>query len=71
MKIAVLNNNLGNIQSILNILDHLNVNYIFTNKKKEISRCNAIIFPGVGSFPKAMKNLQKLKLDGFLKHQLF
>ncbi len=70
MKIAVLNNNLGNIQSILNILDHLNVNYIFTNKKKEISRCNAIIFPGVGSFPKAMKNLQKLKLDGFLKHQL-
>ena len=35
MKIAVLNNNLGNIQSILNILDHLNVNYIFTNKKKK------------------------------------
>ena len=70
MKIAVLNNNLGNIQSILNILDHLNVNYIFTNKKKEISRCNAIIFPGVGSFPKAMKNLRNLKLDGFLKHQL-
>jgi len=70
MKIAVLNNYLGNIQSVLNILDYLKIDYIFTNKKKEISKSNAIIFPGVGSFPQAMRNLQKLNLENFLKDQL-
>lgn len=70
MKVAVINNYLGNIQSVCNALDNLKVNYILTNKKKEISNCKAIVFPGVGSFPKAIENLNKLKLKDFLKDQL-
>ena len=39
MKVAVINNYLGNIQSVCNALDNLKVNYILTNKK-EISNCS-------------------------------
>ena len=70
IKIAVINNYLGNIQSVLNILNYFKVDYIFSNKKKEIAKCDAIIFPGVGSFPQAMRNLEKLSLENFLKDQL-
>ena len=51
MKVAVINNYLGNIQSVCNALDNLKVNYILTNKK-EISNCKAIVFLELDLFQK-------------------
>ena len=45
--IAVINYDVGNIRSVINILNRLNENYILTNSEREIDGCKKIILPGV------------------------
>ena len=64
--IAIINNKMGNIHSVKNALDVLQVEGKITNNKHEIINSKGIIFPGVGAFPVAMGNLKKSKLDKLL-----
>ncbi len=61
-KIAVLDYGLGNVKSILNALDMLNIQSVLTNDIKVIESSHALILPGVGAFAKGMENLQKHNL---------
>ena len=45
----------------------LNYRVIISSKKTLLSKCDFLILPGVGSFPAAMKNLQKLNLISFIQ----
>jgi glutamine amidotransferase len=55
---------MGNIRSIKNALDYLEIENHVINSSTEILKAKKLILPGVGSFAKAMDNIRKL---GILK----
>lgn len=65
--IAIIDYGAGNIFSVKNALDYLKLESILTSDKKEIENADAIILPGVGAFPSAMKMLDKSGLTDTLK----
>jgi glutamine amidotransferase len=56
--IAIIDYGAGNIFSVKNALDYLGFENILTSDKTEIENADAIILPGVGAFPSAMKMLE-------------
>ena len=68
--IAVIDYDVGNIRSVINILNRLNEKFILTNSINEIDSCDKIILPGVSNFKHCMKNIRQLKLDHILKDQI-
>jgi imidazole glycerol-phosphate synthase subunit HisH len=52
----------GNIFSLQNSLKFLDIHSYLSSDPQEISSATKIIFPGVGSYAKAMAELKKLKL---------
>jgi glutamine amidotransferase len=63
MKIAIINYNSGNTQSVLFALQRLGFSAVITDNAEEISSCDKVIFPGVGEASSAMKVLKEKKLD--------
>lgn len=47
----------GNLGSLRNVLDYLNIKYCNVYKKNQFTNCGSIILPGVGSFRTLMTNL--------------
>lgn len=66
--IAIINYEAGNLASVSNALDRLDVSYTITNKKEELEAAEGIIFPGVGHAKPAMKALQKNRLDTWIQN---
>ena len=64
--IAIIDYDGGNFKSIINILKRSNIEYVLTNKKKEILKCKNIILPGVSNFDYCIKKLKFLDLDQIL-----
>lgn len=58
--IGIINYGAGNLQSVKNSLDYLNITNALINKPQEIDDCDKIILPGVGAFGPAMEKLNKL-----------
>lgn len=61
-KIGIINYGVGNLQSVKNSLDFLNIPNAFIAKPDEISSFDKIILPGVGAFGMAMEKLNNLGL---------
>ncbi|MBU3102191.1 MULTISPECIES: imidazole glycerol phosphate synthase subunit HisH [Clostridium] len=61
--IAIVDYGVGNLNSVQNALNSLNVSSIISSNAEEISKCRSIIVPGVGAFPDAMKNMNKTGID--------
>ncbi len=57
--IGIIDNNMGNLQSVVNALDFLNIKNKVIILPEEVIGFKKIIFPGVGAFPQAMKNLER------------
>ncbi len=57
----------GNIRSVANMLQFLNVPFKITSDKEEILKAEKIIFPGQGHFAQAMDNLKKKELIPVIK----
>ena len=55
--IAVIDYGAGNLFSVSNALDYLNIAYAVTKDAQVIDRADAVILPGVGAFPAAMQAL--------------
>ena len=58
-KILVLNYEVGNLSSIINSLNSLEIKHIVSDKKTEIKKSDIMILPGVGSFKKTMEIIKK------------
>ena len=58
--IGIINYGIGNLQSVKNSLDFLNIPNTIVNKPEEIDRCSKVILPGVGAFGPAMTELNQL-----------
>ena len=63
MKIHIIDYDAGNIESIRNALKKIGCEPVTTNNSKDLFKAKAIIFPGQGSFPAAMKKLNKNGID--------
>lgn len=63
MKIAILQYNAGNIQSVSYGLQRLGIEPLVTSKPEEILRADKVIFPGVGHAQSAMEFLKAHGLD--------
>lgn len=57
--IAIVDYGAGNIFSVKNALDYLELDSILTSNAKEIENADAVILPGVGAFPAAMNKLHE------------
>ena len=64
--IIIIDNKMGNIKSIENALNTLGLKNQISSDNVIIKKARGIIFPGVGSFPKAMENLKDHGLDNLL-----
>ena len=56
-KISIINYGMGNIWSVRNALDYLNIPHNTISDAKEFQYAEMFILPGVGSFKKAMENI--------------
>lgn len=65
-QIAIIDYGLGNLHSIKKICDEVGLSSIISSDKRIIREAKALILPGVGSFPVAMKNLEQLDLIGVI-----
>ena len=67
--IAIIDYGAGNIFSIKNALDYLGEENKLTKDKNDLVSADAIILPGVGAFPSAMKMLDESGLTETVKEQ--
>jgi imidazole glycerol-phosphate synthase subunit HisH len=68
--IGLINLGNSNIQSVINALDFLEVDYFVTDNYKDLNKCSKIILPGVGSFSNGISRLRELKLFDGLKSEV-
>ena len=68
MKVVIVDYQLSNIFSLVNALNYLQIRSKVSSNKIDIKSADAIILPGVGSFPEAMEQLEKLDLIDALKN---
>lgn len=68
--IGILNYGMGNIASVVNVLNYLNISNTVINNYREINRVDKLILPGVGAFGMAMENLNKLNFTEELNEQV-
>ncbi len=67
--IAVIDYDAGNLFSVKNALDYLELPSVITSDPAEIERANAMILPGVGAFGDAMDKLNRRGLTRLLHEQ--
>ncbi|MEP5613089.1 MAG: imidazole glycerol phosphate synthase subunit HisH [Cyclobacteriaceae bacterium] len=65
--IGVVKYNAGNIRSLINALDRLDVESILTDDPEALKSAEKVIFPGVGEANSAMRFLKEKGLDEVLK----
>ena len=60
--IAVIDYGMGNLRSVQKALEVSGAKTKVTSNAKDIEKCSKLVFPGVGAFGAAMKELKRLKL---------
>lgn len=68
--IAVVNIGISNLNSVLNALNYMNLDFKVTDNKAEIANATHIILPGVGTFGEAMNQLKNKDLIDVLKTEV-
>ena len=60
--IAVIDYGMGNLRSVQKALEVVGGRTKVTSDPKDLEKCEKLVFPGVGAFGEAMKELKRLKL---------
>lgn len=66
MKVAIVNYNAGNVQSVIFALNRLGIEPELTDDPEKLRAADKVIFPGVGEASSAMKYLKERGLDKVL-----
>ena len=66
-KIVIVNYGMGNLLSVANALSYLNAEFAVSSDLEVINEADAYILPGVGSFSKAIENLNSSGIADVLK----
>ena len=67
--ISIIDYGAGNIFSVKNALDYLGLDSILTSDINQIKEADALILPGVGAFPGAMKMLDDSGMTDVIKEE--
>ena len=67
--IAICDYGMGNRRSVEKALEHVGARVARTAEHEEIAAADAIVLPGVGAFPEAMRNVVALGLDELLRER--
>lgn len=62
MNITIIDYDIGNVKSIINALEKVNVKPLLSRKKEDILNADGVILPGVGAFKYGMDSLEKYDL---------
>lgn len=65
--ITIIDYGAGNLFSVQNALNYLGIENMVSKDIKDINEADALILPGVGAFPKAMKMLENTGLISVIK----
>lgn len=68
--IVIIDYGMGNLKSVKNALDFIGIESKISSNESDIKNANALILPGVGAFPDAMDNIEKLLLDKIIKDEV-
>ena len=68
MKIGVIDYGMGNLFSVEQALKRLNAKVVVTSDKQLLETMDALVLPGVGAFPDAMKRLEETGMIPFIKN---
>ena len=68
--IAVVDYGMGNRRSVEKGLEHVGVTARMSSDPAELRNADGLVVPGVGAFPRAMKNLQELGLDELVRERV-
>jgi glutamine amidotransferase len=64
--IALVDYGMGNRRSVEKALEHVGARVVRTADRDEIAGADAIVLPGVGAFPEAMRRLRELELEAVI-----
>jgi glutamine amidotransferase len=70
MKIGIIDYGMGNIQSVKNSLDKIDLTAEIVFDKQGIEQSDLIILPGVGAFPEAMSQIEILGIKEVLDNHV-
>lgn len=68
--IVIIDYGMGNLKSVKNALNFLGLESKISSFSEDIKSADALILPGVGAFPDAMDNIEKLFLDKIIKGEV-
>lgn len=68
--ITIIDYGMGNLQSLRNAFQFLGEKVKISNNPKEIEKAKKLVFPGVGNFGEAVKNLEKGKINLVIKNSI-
>lgn len=69
MTVALVDYGMGNRRSVEKALEHVGAHVARTADPDEVAEADAIVVPGVGAFPEAMRRLRALRLDRVIRER--
>ena len=69
VEIAVVDYGMGNRRSVEKALEHIGARASVTAEARRLRGADGLVLPGVGAFPRAMRNLAELGLDELLRER--
>ena len=70
INILILDYGSGNVKSVANSLNYLNLNYKISNSNEDLEKSSHIILPGVGSYNASIEKIKNKNRYKFLKKQI-
>jgi imidazole glycerol-phosphate synthase subunit HisH len=70
VEIAVVDYGMGNRRSVEKALAHVGVKASISGDREELRAADGLVVPGVGAFPRAMRNLRELGLDDLIRDRV-
>jgi glutamine amidotransferase len=67
--IGIVDYGMGNKRSVEKALEHVGARPVITADHDEVRAADAVILPGVGAFPEAMRRLRAAGLDGVVRER--
>lgn len=67
--IVIIDYNVGNLKSVIGAFKRIGLEAVVSRDEEVIRQAKGIVLPGVGTFPTAMKNLEKYHLVEILKER--
>jgi imidazole glycerol-phosphate synthase subunit HisH len=69
-RIAIVDYDMGNRRSVEKALEHVGATASITRDFTELGEADALVLPGVGAFPRGMRNLRQHGLDALLRERV-